>query len=484
MVTPLHLLLTVATVAILLLIGMVSGRHINDAHSFSVGGNASSWMVCGIIMGTLVGGQSTVGTAQMAFSYGFSAWNFTLGTALGALILGIFMVHPLRRRRVMTLGEILADTYGAVAERVSSILSLLGIFVSIVAQVLAAAALATALTGLSSRWAALLSSLFIVLFVFFGGIRSAGIGGVVKVALLYFSCLLVGGVVWHLSGGLRGLFDTMHHFLDTRPQLSLSQGLTADTIGTRYGNLFSRGAVKDVGAIISLILGVLSTQTYAQALWAARNDRAARNGALAAALLTSLIGFACMLVGIYMRCHTLLPDEPTDGMPTSLLHDTAAAFPTFVLTHLPPALGGIVLGTLLVTILGGGSGLTLGAATIVVRDIFPHRNTSLPFYRIVVVLLVGMATAVALLVHQTLINELGFLSLGLRATALVFPLLFALACPGHFRPNAALASMVLGTAAMIAAHLSGAPLDPSWWGLGVGLIVMLLGWDRKGSQSC
>lgn len=34
----------------------------------------SSPIVAGIIMGTLVGGSSTVGTAQLAFNYGMSAW--------------------------------------------------------------------------------------------------------------------------------------------------------------------------------------------------------------------------------------------------------------------------------------------------------------------------------------------------------------------------------------------------------------------------
>ena len=35
-------------------------------------------------MGTLVGGSSTIGTAQLAFDYGISAWWFTLGGGVGA----------------------------------------------------------------------------------------------------------------------------------------------------------------------------------------------------------------------------------------------------------------------------------------------------------------------------------------------------------------------------------------------------------------
>ena len=34
-------------------------------------------VVAGVIMGTLVGGSSTVGTAQLAYQFGMSAWWYT-----------------------------------------------------------------------------------------------------------------------------------------------------------------------------------------------------------------------------------------------------------------------------------------------------------------------------------------------------------------------------------------------------------------------
>lgn len=489
MITATHILLTAATMAALLLIGVLSSRRVKDARSFASGGQASGWLVGGIIMGTLVGGQSTVGTAQMAFSFGLSAWWFTLGTALGTLILGLFLVRPLRHSGCLTLGEVVAREYGTTAERVGSVLSLLGIFISIVAQVLASGALMAALFGMNATWAAVVSALFIMIFVFLGGIQSAGIGGVVKLILLYLCSMVAGAVVWHLSGGPTGLGNSLHHFFATHPEVAGMHGLdNTGAIESRYANLLARGPLKDLGAGLSLILGVLCTQTYAQAIWAARSNRAARRGALLCALLTPLIGASCTLVGLYMRVHYVTPDEALALTAThvnpDVLADTAMAFPVFILHHLSPWVGGIVMGTLFVTILGGGSGLTLGATTIVVRDLFSHHRDSLVFYRSIVALLVTAATAVALLVHESLINELGFLSLGLRATALVFPLLFALAFPRRFRPRYATASMLAGTVAMLTAHLMRWPLDPSLWGIGTGFIVMLPGWRRPTTPSC
>ena len=52
--------------------------------------SASSLLVLGGIVGTIVGGSSTVGTAQAAFTLGLSAWWYTLGCSIGILLFAFF----------------------------------------------------------------------------------------------------------------------------------------------------------------------------------------------------------------------------------------------------------------------------------------------------------------------------------------------------------------------------------------------------------
>ena len=66
----------------------------------------------GAILGTLVGGSSTVGTAQLAYNFGMSAWWFTLGGGIACLLLAIFFVKPIRHSKSTTLVGIIADEYG------------------------------------------------------------------------------------------------------------------------------------------------------------------------------------------------------------------------------------------------------------------------------------------------------------------------------------------------------------------------------------
>ena len=59
-----HILGLVLAVALIEVVGILSVRKVKNANDFHTsGGRAGTWVVTGAIIGTLVGGQSTVGTA-------------------------------------------------------------------------------------------------------------------------------------------------------------------------------------------------------------------------------------------------------------------------------------------------------------------------------------------------------------------------------------------------------------------------------------
>ncbi len=491
MISWIHLLGVVATVALLLAISWWSGRRVKDARTFITGGNSGSWMVCGALLGTLAGGQSTIGTAQLAFCYGLSAWWFTIGAGLGALVLGLFYAGPLRRSGCSTLLEVVSREYGRKAETVGSILFLIGIFISIMSQVLSSSAMIGSLFGIPTLWASIMGAVLIMLMVLFGGIRSAGVGGIVKLVLLYLCSLVAGIVVWHVAGGLSGLRDGVDAVYQS-PSLAQFNGLTdVESIHHRYGSPFARGVFKDVGGCLSLILGVVCTQSYAQCIWSAATTPKARRGALLCSLFMPIIGAACTLVGIYMRGHYVTADELTalqaagEALPAGLgvIENSSQAFPAFILKHLPAWLGGLMLGTMLINILGCGSGLSLGAATILVRDVYGNVKrrmglTASPLSQLsqtrlsIVGILVATVIATSLF-HSTFINDLGFLSLGLRAVAILFPLCFALWWPGRIKPGRMVLSMPVGVAAMLLANFTSLPGDAVYYGLGASLLILL-----------
>ncbi len=497
MLTVIHIIGILLTVGLLVAVSIASGRKVNDAKSFTTGGNAGSLMVCGAMLGTLAGGQSTIGTAQLAFSFGLSAWWFTIGAALGAVVLGVVYAGPLRRSGCTTVLEVVGRQYGRKTETIGSLLFLIGIFISIVAQVLTSSAMIGSLFNLPTLWSAAIGAALILLLVFFGGIKSAGAGGIVKLVLLYSCSVAAGIIVWKVAGGIVG----MRHSIDSLyslPPLAAENGLTdIESIHHRYGSLVARGPLKDLGGCLSLTLGVVSTQSYAQCIWSASTTAKARQGSLLCATFIPIIGAACTLVGIYMRGHYVTAAEyqsliaAGEQLPAGIgiIENSAQTFPSFILNHLPAWFGGILLGTLLINILGCGSGLSLGAATILVRDVYrnlPLRlgqtKNELLQTRLSIVALLTIAVIVAHLFDGSFINDLGFLSLGLRAVAILLPLTFALWRPRRFSPRLVLAAMPLGVAAMLSAKALALPADPVYYGLLISATVIIIPSGRKNAS--
>lgn len=186
-------------------------------------------------------------------------------------------------------------------------------------------------------------------------------GGVVKLILLYISSVIGMVYVLVVSNGATGLLSGLNTLLcgtDLGLIQKTANGLanlqTPSDLHARFQSLVARGAMKDIGSGVSLLLGVLSTQTYAQAIWSAETDRKAKSGALLSAVLIPPLGIAGICIGLFMRSHYLLQAEAdaltAAGMAVPelpVLASTIQVFPMFVLNHLPALVAGVVLGTLL-----------------------------------------------------------------------------------------------------------------------------------------
>lgn len=321
-ITLVHLISASATLILMIGLGIYSGRKVSGAADFDTGGGrAGAIMVAGTIIGTLVGGSSTIGTAELAFNFGFSAWWFTLGAAIGCLILAVFFVVPLRNCGCATIQQLIQKHFSPTAGLITSVLATLGLGLNIVSQLLSANVLLSSMFGLNTLTCTAISVVTMACYVIFGGVNSTGLLGIVKSVLLYIAVLVCGGAALVLSGGIGSIQAVLPH--------------------DQYFNLFARGVGKDLGAGVSVILGVISTQTYVQALLAGRDSASSRRGALLSALLIPPIGVGGILIGYYMRI----------SFPAMAAGE---AFPRFVIQNIPPVLSGVVLATLFIAVVGTG----------------------------------------------------------------------------------------------------------------------------------
>ena len=456
------------TMDILLYIGLavtlavIVGLSIWSGTRVKQGGKIGSVVAAGLIMGTLVGGSSSVGTAQLAYNYGMSAWWFTLGAGIACVFLALVYAKPLRRAGCPTLVGIIRREFGDTTGMLASILSAAGTFINIISQLISATAvIAVVIPQLGTAFAVAIGVVFMVLYVIFGGTKGTGIIGIVKMVLLYISILACGILVLKLVGGPADF-------------TAMVKGIPADT---KFFSLFARGVSVDGGACLSLILGVLTTQTYAQAVLSAKSDRAGITGGLISAFLIPPIGIGGILVGLYMRANAALYPGLT----------AKTALTTFVTSHMHPLFAGVILGGLFIAVVGTGAGLALGISAVINNDIvkrltpkYDDPKSQARLSRLWIVLaLVGAGLLSCGALGDTIL-QFAFMSMGLRGAVIFAPLLCALWLPGRIHRNYAMASVIAGpTAVLIFGIWKVLPFDSLFVGIGLSLLIMLIGLLRK-----
>lgn len=300
-------------VLVLLLVAVISirsGKNVKTAVDFAqCGGRAGMGVVMGAILGTMIGGATTVGTAQLAYSYGISAWCFTLGLSLGCVLLALFFVKPIRAMDAHTFNRKIGTEFGSKAAVLAALFSVAGSFISLIGQLAAGSATIGILSpNLSELQAGLLVAACMAIYVIFGGVWSAGMVGVAKVILVYLAVIASAGLAMSYFGSFSVLFAAFDH-------------------GT-YFNLFARGVGTDLGGGLSIALGALCNQAFAQMILAGRSGREVRRGVLVSAALIPPISVGGILAGLYMRA----TDPPAMTSSEAALAEAAkSAFPRFIM---------------------------------------------------------------------------------------------------------------------------------------------------------
>lgn len=447
-----------ATMAVMIAVAVYSTRKVQSATDFSLAGrNANSFHVAGGILGTLVGGAATIGTVQLAYNFGLSAWWFTCGCSIACLFLGVSMAPSLRRGMVETIPQFISRYHGERARVCASIFSACGMFIHIVAQLLAAGALLSTLFNISMISAAAIAVTLTIIFAVGGGMNSAGPLGLIKLLLIYTSMTASGLLAYSLSSGLSGIQSSFPPY--------------------PWFSFFGYGVSNGLSDFFSVVVGVLSTQTYLQSIFAARDVKSARNGALISAAVMLPLGFIGIIIGLYMRISA-------PGI------ESAKALPLFISLHFSPLFAGIAFAALLITAIGTAAGLATGVGTTLVVDVISKIKQAAQHKLLLMRLMTALALLAAfiLLVYNvnSAIMEWSFLSMGLRGATICLPLLLAIFLRDRTsRAGGAISIFTAPTVVIISGILS-TQFTPLYAGLCVSLFAILFGYayslakERKG----
>ena len=414
----------------------LSERGVGGAAGYLLAGRGMTTpVVAALLAGLAVGGASTIGVAEQAYTRGLGAGWYNAAWAAGAAVLGLYAAPRYRRWEITTLPELFERHYG-VSGRVLGVFGQLVIQLVVTSlQYVAGGAILTALLPgvftLQSGMA--VTAVVFVAITLVGGFWAAGITNIVNVIVIYVGILLGVGMTVGRIGGLG----------------ALAHALPAGHPGFSLGGVGS-GIV--LAWFIVMITMTHSTQSVIQVGFAARDARTAGRGYLWGALLIAPVGFLSAVL----------------GLAAAALHPgivPAQALPRIVL-ELNPLAAGLVLAGLWAADVSTASAMLLGSATLVSNDLVkrfiapglaPEREKAL--CRWVVVGLSVLTFGLALTVRGILSLLTGTLALSSAYTLVV---LMTMMRPGWCRRSSATWTLA-ATMVVLAVWMIG----PKAWHLGL-----------------
>lgn len=296
------------------------------------------WVVAPLLTGLAIGGASTIGVAERAYNAGISAGWYNAAWAAGAILVGLIAARRYRRMEVSTLPELFERHY-SISGRVIGVIGQLVLQLVITSlQYIAGGAILSSLLPdvFSFQMGMLVTAVVFVGITLIGGFWAAGLTNIINVIFIYAGVLLGAAMAVGKVGGFTELVAKLP------PQ---HPGFDLGAIGW--------GLV--IAWFIVMCTTVFSVQSVVQISFAAKDSLSAKRGFVLGGLLILPVGFISAVIGL--SATILHPGiVPTEALPRTVL-------------SLSPFVAGIVLAGLWAADVSTASALLIGSATLVVGDL-------------------------------------------------------------------------------------------------------------------
>ncbi|MFH1320058.1 MAG: sodium:solute symporter family protein [Bacteroidota bacterium] len=299
------------------------------------------YIVAVMLAGIAVGGASTVGVAERAYTQGISAGMYNAAWGISAILVGLIAASRFRKMNITTIPELFERYYGKAGQIVAVFGQVIILIVIISLQYVAGGAILTALlpqyftfhTGMITTAAVFVGITLI------GGYWAAGLANMVNVVIIYVG--IIAGVVMSISDA-GGFSNIMAELPAGSPWFDPVAGV---------------GLVIVVAWFLIMFPTVFSTQGVVQVSFASKNAKSAKTGFILGGLIILPIGFISAIFGIVAAVK--FPG----------LENAAMALPKVILS-LNPWVAGLTLAGLWAADVSTAVGLLLGCTTLIVKDIW------------------------------------------------------------------------------------------------------------------
>ena len=94
----------------------------DEGQFFVAGGEMGFWTNMATHMATQIGAGDTIAAAGLGFTMGFGGWSYTIALAIAFILFVFFLVKPVRKLKMYTIGDILLARYGRIMKIIAGII--------------------------------------------------------------------------------------------------------------------------------------------------------------------------------------------------------------------------------------------------------------------------------------------------------------------------------------------------------------------------
>jgi SSS family solute:Na+ symporter len=303
-------------------------------------------LVAVMLTGLAVGGASTVGVAEQAYTKGISAGWYTGAWGTGGIVVGLILAAKYRSMSQRTVPEMMGTAFGSSARLIGVVAQLLIMMTITSLQYVAGGAiLASMLPDIFTLSTGMLASAIVFIGITLaGGYWASGLTNVVNVIVIYV------GIFAALFSAFEGFggYESVMQSLPAGPWLDPIDGI---------------GIAIVAGYLAVMITMACTTQAVVQISLAAKDEKTARRGFIIGGILTLPAGFLCALFGIMAAAK--FPG----------LANPALALPTIAKESISPLVGGIFLAGLWAADVSTAIGLLMGCSSLLLQDVWKRVMT-------------------------------------------------------------------------------------------------------------
>ncbi len=268
--------------------GVWVGRRVRGSSDFFVAGRRlSAPLLFSTVLAANIGAGTTIGAAGQAYIDGVSAWWWNGAAGLGSLVLAFWVGPKLWRQAsengFLTAGDYLEFRYGPLVRALLASLIWLGTLAILAGQLIAGAAVLTAVAGIPRPIGAAIGGIAMTVYFTAGGLLSSAWVNAVQLFVLLVGLIVAVPLALSAAGGFAAIAAT--------------PGLPA----TFWDPMYSSGPGSGYAFLFLLGPAFVVSPGLVQKAYGAADARAVRMGIGMAGVAQLLFAFVPLLLGLSAR---------------------------------------------------------------------------------------------------------------------------------------------------------------------------------------